>query len=165
MKVLGKMGNSAIRSSSLEYYFIQRVWETVANMLFDGCCCHVYRRFIPKCNFGFVKFILTQISYFEYFMLPCFRCFRFNFEMFKILLYKVYMLKYREKVCMSFCKDTEKMAFLYTNPLNFCPLPSLKRKKNAWMFGRDIPNLKNSKLEKVFHLLILVLWIYFYNFL
>lgn len=45
-------------------------------------------------------------------------CFRFNFEMFKILLYKVYMLKYRG-VC-HFVKITLKR-WLYINPLNFSP--------------------------------------------
>lgn len=40
--------------------------------------------------------------------------------MFNILLYNVYVLKYRERV--SFCKDhIEKMAFLHTKPLSFTP--------------------------------------------
>lgn len=54
-------------------------------------------------------------------------CFRFNFEMSKILLYKVYMLKYREGVC-HFVKTLKRWLF-FTLILSILPPPIPKKKK------------------------------------
>lgn len=51
-------------------------------------------------------------------------CFRHNFEMFRILLYNVYVLKCRG---CHFVK-TKLMAFIHINPLNFMPSHLQKEK-------------------------------------
>ena len=62
-----------------------------------------------------------------YFYAVMLECFRFNFEMFKILLYKVYMLKYRG-VC-HFVKITLKRWLFFTLILSILPPPIPKKKK------------------------------------
>ena len=73
------------------------------------------------------NYIVTQIKFFEYFYAVMLECFRFNFEMFKILLYKVYMLKYRG-VC-HFVKITLKRWLFFTLILSILPPPIPKKKK------------------------------------
>lgn len=147
MKVLGRMGDSAIRSCFFGILFYTEVWETAGKHAFDGCCCHIYRRFIPKCNFSFME-LYSNPNHFEYFYAVMLECFRFNFEMFKILLYKVYMLKYRG-VC-HFVKITLKRWLFFTLILSIFPPPIPKKKKKKRVFGRDIPNLKIRNWKRYF---------------
>ena len=90
MKVLGKMGNSAIRSCFFGILFYTEVWETAGKYAFDGCCCHIYRSFIPKCNFSFMELYSNPNQVIlNIFMLPCLnvldlasKCFEFFCAMF-----------------------------------------------------------------------------------
>lgn len=78
--------------------------------------------------------------------------------------YTMFMCSNGEKV-MSFCKVyIHKMAFLLTNPLNFIPSTS-KKKKNGWIFRTDIPDLKILKnyANDTHFQFILVLCIDLYN--
>ena len=90
MKVLGKMGNSAIQSCFFEILFYTEVWETAGKYAFDGCCCHIYRSFIPKCNFSFMELYSNPNQVIlNIFMLPCLnvldltlKCLKFSYTRF-----------------------------------------------------------------------------------
>lgn len=132
-------------------------------MLFDGCCCHIHWRFIPKCNFSFMELYSNPNQVIlNIFRLSCLnvldltsKCLEFSYMMFICSDIEV----------MPSCKDCiEKTAFLLTNPLKFTPSHLSKEKRCLSIQKRD-SWFENSKLEKVFRLLILVLWFYFYNVL
>ena len=100
MKVLGRMGDSAIRSCFFGILFYTEVWETAGKYAFDGCCCHIYRRFIPKCNFSFMELYSNPNQVIlNIFMLSCLnvldltlKCLKFSYTRFICSNIEVYVI-------------------------------------------------------------------------
>ena len=80
----------------MEYYFIQRYGKLLANMLLMFAVAIFTESLYLNVTLALWNYIVTQIKFFEYFYAVMLECFRFNFVMVRILLYEVYMLKYRE---------------------------------------------------------------------
>ena len=64
MKVLRKMGNSALRSCSLEYCFIQRYGKLLANMLLMVAVAIFTEGLYLNVTLALLNYIVTQIKLF-----------------------------------------------------------------------------------------------------
>ena len=100
MEVLRKMGNSAIQSCFFGILFYTEVWETAGKYAFDGCCCHIYRRFMPKCNFSFMELYSNPNQVIlNIFMMSCLnvldltlKCLKFSYTRFICSNIEVYVI-------------------------------------------------------------------------
>lgn len=129
MKVLGKMGNFAIQTHLFGILFYTEVWET-ADYAFDGCCCHIYWRFIPKCNFSFMELYSNPNQVIlNIFMLLCLNVLDVTLKCL-IFSYTTFMCSNIEKGC-HFAKTTLKRWPFFILSLSVLPLPTSKRKKKC----------------------------------